>query len=314
MKPIVNFGDSYSTGSGLPVDRIERHLERLAYYGGTTLTNLAAGSNMSADQARAIWSLTPSCANQYTLLITNDAAIWAASAIKRAAAMDALRAILVHCAAPSKIIGRNAMKSGTWNDTPCNSIGTYNPVGALPARLAATVSGTAIYVQYIMQNLPSCDCSFEVRINGNLAGTVTPNPTAIGNTYVGNSFWPATRRFGGLPAGSHTVEIKPTNGAMYTFVDAFIGSDQATKPKVIVCKIPYRTTAGYALFPDNSDGNVDAYNAAITAVVSELSRDGLNVSLVEAAIDPATDLQADGVHPARLASLKLEDAFKAELE
>lgn len=309
--PIVVFGDSYSAPSSWPT-ALQRWADRLAYYAGVSLNNQALGSRMSADMAYAMYGVTPGPAN-VLLLNTNDAAIWGPYSAKRAAALDAVRALVAWNAAPSRVNARSMSVSGYWLNTPLagNAVGLYNPPGYPGATLSGSVSGTAVYVQFIQQNGNDFQC--EVRIDGVLVDTINGNGTAVGCTYVGNSAWPAARRYGGLSAGSHTVQLKPINAGQYAFIDAIYGSDQATKPNVVICKVPYRTAAGYAMFAGNSDANIDTFNAALAALVSEFAGDGLNVSMVDAGTNPATDLQGDGVHPAKAGDLKIEAAFKPTL-
>lgn len=310
-KPITVSGDSNSRGHNLPAGQDWPTL--LADALGTTKTVIGSSGHMAADQAWLMYGVSPVIDRDYLISIgTNDAQHYGADTTKRNAYAAFLRAIAVWCGAPTRFTARSGGMAfaGTWTDTPVNSIGRMTTNNGATA--TKTVNGTAVYVAVIIQNLASSQSIFEVRIDGVLVDTITLSGVAIGNTLIGRSYAPACFRFGGLAAGSHVVQVKSISGNAL-FLEWIAGSDQSAKPGVFIADIVKRVATGYASTPStNSDANVADYGAAAFAVADELALDGLNVSKVplNAVFNPATHLQADGIHYNTSGQGVVKDAFK----
>lgn len=266
---------------------------------------------MAADQAWLLYGVPPVVDRDYLISLgTNDAQHYGTNATKRDAYAAFLRAIAVWCGAPTRFTARSGgmALTGTWADTPVNSIGKMTTNNGATA--TKTVNGTAVYVAVIIQNLASSQSVFEVRIDGVLVDTITLSGVTIGNTIVGRSYAPACYRFGGLDDGPHVVQVKSISGNAL-FLEWIAGSDQQAKPGVFVADVVKRTATGYAS-SGNSDSNVADYGAAAFAVADELALDGLNVSKVplNAVFDPSLHLQPDGIHYNTAGHPVVKDAFK----
>lgn len=304
--PIVVFGDSNAVGHGVTAGQDWPSL--LASVLGVTKTMKASGGHMAADQAWLLYGVSPVDTMDYLLSIgTNDAQVYGADAVKRAAYVDFMRAIAVWCAAPSRVNARSMSVSGGWYDTPVNSIGRKTNISGATA--TATVSGTSVYAAYILQNHIDSEGTFEILVDGVVKKTVVMNGTAIGNTQVGQSYAPACVRVGGLSSGSHVVQIR-TVGTKTVHFEWVAGSDQIAKPRIFVGDVVKRTATGYAS-SSNNDTNVAYYGSAAHAMADELAADGLNVSKVylNSAFNPATHLQADGIHYNPAGHIVVKDAF-----
>lgn len=310
-KPITAFGDSNSAEHG--VQPGQGWFSLLAASLGVSKTLIGSGGHMAADQAWLLYGVPPVVDRDYLISLgTNDAQHYGASATKCDAYAAFLRAIAVWCGAPTRFTARSGgmTLTGTWADTPVNSIGKMTTNNGATA--TKTVNGTAVYIGVIIQNLASSQSVFEVRIDGVLVDTITLSGVAIGNTLIGRSYAPACYRFGGLSSGPHVVQIKSISGNAL-FLEWIAGSDQSAKPGVFVADVVKRTDTGYASTPStNNDANVADYGAAAFAVADELALDGLNVSKVplNAVFNPSIHLQADGIHYNTSGQVVVKDAFK----
>ncbi|MGV4796114.1 hypothetical protein [Rhizobium sp. F40D2] len=310
--PIVVFGDSNGVGFGVSAGQDWPSLVAAAF--GTTKSIIASSGHMAADQSWLTYGVTPAASKDYLVSIgTNDAQIYGADAVKMAAYVNFLRDIVLWCAAPSKVIARGGgvAYSGSWTDTSVNTIGK-NTV-ASGATATVTVSGTAVYISYILQNHAPSEGVFEVRIDGVLYETITTNGTVVGNTQIGRSYAPAAIRIGGLSAGAHIVEIKSISAKTF-FLEWVAGSDQPSKPRVFVANIAERSATGYGT-STNNDANVSAYGAAAFAMIDDLIADGLAVSKIDinSVFDPAIHLQADGIHYNPTGHIAVKDAIMAKI-
>lgn len=308
MDSHIPYGNSIANGHGVTAAQAYRSMVGASL--GLPVVNRSADGAMAADQALLLWTVPTDPADLHTVMLgTNDQSIYGTDPARRAAFIAFLMACVVGRAAPSHVNGRSMTLAGAgWGNTtaPGNAIGVVSSQAGATA--TAAVTGTAVYVQTIIQNPGSP--SANVVIDGVVAGAIGFNGAAIGNTQNGAAYAPAMVRFGGLSSGPHMVQIviTSTNGHNF-YVDAIIGSDQLTKPKVCVSNIP-REGASFG-----TDANVAAYNAAIAAMVSQLSGDGLAVFLVDscAAIDPAADL-LDGIHPNAGGHAKIAAAFLSVID
>jgi lysophospholipase L1-like esterase len=292
--PVAAFGDSNTLGTG--VTQAQAWPDLVASNLGVALTNNAVSGAQAADQSFLTYSTTPSASNDYLVSLgTNDAEVYGADSQKLAGYVSFLQDLIVYLAAPNRVTGRAMTLTGSgWGNTGSEPFGVQT--SSAGATATATVSGTAVYVSYVVFNAADNNGTFTVAVDGVNQGTVNPNGTYIGNTQLGKQWSPGVTRFGGLSAGSHTVTVTQNSPGSLIFVDWIAGSNQASKPTVRVFDVIRRATAAYA--NGNSDANIANYNAAISTMVSNLATDGLNVSDIDIAsiIDPAADLQSDGIH------------------
>ncbi len=261
----------------------------------------AVSGDQAADLSKVMQGLTPSASKKYTLMIgTNDIRTYKNDAGKKEYFKRFLRQSVAWPALLSKVKARDAgmTYTGTWSNTAVNSFGKYTTANGATAQ--ATVSGNSAYVCYIIQNYAGTDSAVNVEIDSNLVGTLSANGSSPSmNTVNGSTYSSACQRYTGLGAGSHTVKLTVTSAnGKYFYLDYIAGSAQASTPKILLSNIIRMTSAAYTSF-GITDATTDAYNDIIDDLIAEFSADGLNVTLVDnhAVIDPATDLQGDGVHP-----------------
>ncbi len=308
---IILFGDSNTSVHGVPVALGYPTL--LADALSTTKTVVGGSGHMAADQSWRLYPVVASDENIYTIMLgTNDAQHYGTNATKRQAFINFMRAIMVWCTSPSKVIARSGPTvTGAWSNTPVNSIGLMTTTPN--STLTANVSGSTVYVGYILQNLAASEGIFEVRVDGVLKATVATNGTAIGNTLIGQPYAPACLRISGLTDEPHVVQIKSLDSRA-VFIEWIAGSSQPSSPKVYVGNVIKRSASAYG--NGNSDANVQAYNTAIAALIAELASDGKDISAVDtySAIVPATHLQADGIHLNTSGHVAIKDAFLSVID
>lgn len=302
-KPIVAYGDSNTVGHGLPgyvtnVPAADAYITVLASTLGVSKDVRAKSGNMMADQSwSGIYGTVPSASNHYTVLLgTNDSQHYGNSPVKREAAINFLRNILVWNLCPVKTLARDAGMTftGSWSNTPVNSIGRTTT--AADAEAQATVAGTNVYVSYILQNATGSEATFDIIVDDILAKTVVCNGTAVGSSLLGQAYAGACVEVAGLDPGPHIVRVVNKVSGKSLFLEYIAGSEQPERPHAFVCDIPYRTTAGYG-GGTNNDANIDAYNADIAALLAELAVASHKVHRVTIPdFNTATHYQSDGIH------------------
>lgn len=305
-------GDSITVGAGAS-SPANAYLPKLAAALSVGFAPPSAVSgHQAADQSAAFYGVTTATGDKSIVLVgTNDHWKYGTSSAKRTLYKGFLTGLVVRLAAPARVRGLDVGMSytGTWGNTQVYGTGKNSSVNGATA--SATVSGTAVYIGTILQDIVTGTA--DVRVDGVLVGSVTSNGAGM-NTQHGATYAPGVFRFGGLSAGSHTVQLtitSPSGGRNIYYNEAIIGSDQLAKPKVYLGCIPRMTATGYASLPGqlSSDDNVAAYNDIVSTLASDLVTDGMDVTLVDAALNPATDLAADGIHPNDAGHLKLKNAF-----
>jgi lysophospholipase L1-like esterase len=305
------FGDSITVGYGVA----QSYAATLAANLSTPLVNRAVNGAQAGDQAFAAYSFAPNAADVHIVQAgTNDQWRYGADATKLGYFAAALRSLIVTCTAPSKVTARSGGMtfSGSWDNTIVNQIGK-NTTG-IGNKATAMVSGTAVYVQVILQDHPHAWAKASVKIDGVTVGMIDAMCAGV-LTHNGLGYPPGMFRFAGLSDGPHTVEVEVTTSGKYFYVDWIAGSAQSAKPAVYVGNVPRMSAAAYAGL-GGSDANVAAYNAAIAAIVAELAGDGLNVHGVDtyAVVSPSSDLLPDGVHPNVGGHLKISGAYLATIQ
>lgn len=298
------FGDSVTAsfpGNSVPFEQM--YITRLSAELHSPITVRAVSGAQAADQS----FVATQCAagdNATILIGANDARLYGMPRIGYYEAF--LRNLIVSMAAPNKIIARNMSLTGAWSNTMVNSIGknTTSP----GAKASAQVSGTSVYVSYIVQDNAAAGGIATIKIDGSVVGSINSTGTNM-TTQNGLSYAPACARFSGLSDGAHAVEVEVTSAGKIFYLDYIAGSDQPLKPNVYVGNVLRQRLAGLG-----TDTTVSAYNGVVDKIVTELRQDGLGITLVDVSskLDPVADL-LDGIHPNVTGQNKLFTEFRAAM-
>lgn len=219
-----------------------------------------------------------------------------------------------------KLQGNNGgwTKVGSWTGTVIANLNTtYTSTQNDTATIAA--AGTAITI-CLMSRLGLGDGGVcQVKIDG---AVVDSNfDTAFGSASGYSSgvtvAVPMAKRYSGLSAGSHTVELKLlTAGGKVLQICFVTGNGEASGSHVYVGTPPKMNATGYTSFsPYNagSDAAVALYEAAIRSVLADLNSDGHAgyYADVNAFYLTASDVSGDNVHPNDAGHSHIKDAFLA---
>lgn len=301
------FGDSITTGFNVS----QGYVMRLASSRAMEIDNMAVNGSQALDVATAVYG--NSSGQAIVMVGTNDHRIYGTDATKRGYYNKALQSVIAWMALPSKISAQQAAITGQWDANAA----LYG--GALGRRswtsgstLSAMVSGKTVYVGYTIQE--SISGTFNVLVDGVVKANVSTNGNGV-TTYRGLAFGPQLIRISGLTDTAHTVQVNVTSNGYpggLVYIDWIAGSQQASND-VYVSNVIRMGSAGYASNPGTSDTNVANYNSDISARLSEFTTDGIAVHTVDSAstINPATDLQLDGIHPTDEGHIKIRDGFNA---
>jgi lysophospholipase L1-like esterase len=302
---ISAYGDSITAGVGAsPVSK--------SWIGLFTPANLAVSGSQAAEVSKAVQSSGPDPDATYTIMIgTNDHRHYKTDTAKQEYFRKFFRQSLAWLALPDKCKGRDTCMTytGSWGNTVANSFGKVSNQSGAAAE--ATVSGTAVYVCYILQNHSLALSSASVEIDSVSAGTIGSGAVSPPmNTVKGSTYASACQRYAGLSAGAHDVKITVTSSGKNLYLDYIAGSSQASAPKILVSNIIQMSSAGYSTY-GTSLANVNAYNAIIEDVMSEFP----GVILIDnfTSIDPVADL-ADGIHPNNAGHAKINANFMDALQ
>lgn len=307
---IFCFGDSITVG-------VSANPSSLSWVGLLTPVNNAQSGDQAAEVSKDIQTVSVNPLNTYTIMVgTNDHRTYKADASRKEYFKRFLRQAVAWLALPTKVKGRDAgfTYTGTWNNTVINTFGKYTT--ATSSTAITSVSGTSIYVGYVIQNSTQAKGTAKVFIDGTSVGSLaTDGSSPTMNTVNGSTYAAACMRYSGLSNGLHEVKIVVDSVAgKYYYVDYVAGNDQVATPKILLSNIIPMTSAGYTTY-GTSVGNVNDYNTIISDLVTEFTNDGLNVVLVDnfTDISPATDFTADGIHPNNSGHAKISENFKVEL-
>jgi hypothetical protein len=318
------FGDSIMLGSGLAASQgIVPTVSTSTLW---TIDNEAISGSLIADAGQADLIFASSVDASYKSFILsgyNDMRAGGTAASNLAAYRGDLAALSVWLAIPdsNKLRGTSSAitYTGAWSTVP----GTYGgnllkltSTGGNTA--AATVQGSVVYIGAV--GLNSGGGTFDVTIDGVDFGTYSCSSAIL--TPAGRNYAPFLVRIPGLGNTKHAVTITH-NGAGQIFI-AYIASNAAGQsvagPSVWIGNCLRMNATGYTLgggnFDNGSDAAVALYNGAIRSTVEQLSGDGLNVSLVDAAsaYDPDTsDVQSDNIHPSASGAAKIGGAFLVKM-
>lgn len=312
------FGDSISNPGVAASPASSAYVPLLASALQTAFTNNAASGAQAADMAiKAQGSALGASEIAVVQIGTNDQWRYNSNTTKQAYYHAFLSHIISQLAAPGRVRGIDSgmQFSGTWTKSvPTWSVGHWS--NTLGSSATCQVSGTAVYVSTILQADVSSGPvggKADVYIDGVKVGTIGSQGTGM-TTQNGSSYAPAMYRFGGLSAGTHTVEVRMiTNISGSTgvfYLENITGSDQLVKPHVYVGNIPRFSATGYSQ-KGGSETTTAQFNAIVGDVVQSLSDDGLNVHLVdvESVVNPAADLDTDGVHPINSGHSKMYSTY-----
>lgn len=312
------FGDSIMNGTGASSSPNQfRNL--IAEARGWTITNHSASGDMVADQADEVFGLSVTDEHQSLLMLgTNDQRTYTTNTYKQGAFKAGHMALLAWLAIPDarKQYGQNAdSETGTWTDTIVygGALGRQSIVGT--STITFTAYGSVVYVATILQN--SINAVFTVSVDGVVKGTyqcMPGNSTTI-TSINGLTYMPALIRIPGLSEASHsvviTVSTASTSNPVYVlWVAGNQGHRTKDGPNVWVGNVPRFTSSGYS-GSGGSDAVVAIFNDMIRQNVDTLSADGLNIALVDSAarLNPAVDLDVDGVHPDNSGHAIIAEAF-----
>lgn len=305
------FGDSIPDGTGASVEA-NKWRNVLASQLSVSITNLAHGGDMVGDQTNEVYSVATGAGGVSLIQLgVNDQRVYGESATKQAYFRDGLRNHIAWLALASKQTARSVGgETGSWANTGILGIGRSST--AVNSTKTFTVSGTSVYVGLIIVDTAGAAGTYEIRVDGTLMGSYSANAPGVSTTLQGSPYPYNERlhRFAGLSNGAHTVQVKMT-GPSNLYVQWAAGNAQSVFPRVFVGNIIRPN--GYQW--GGSLANIQAYNADTAQTVADLRADGLDVTLVDlySAIDPATDLHADNLHPNDAGHAKIAAAFRSAI-
>jgi hypothetical protein len=211
----------------------------------------------------------------------------------------------------SKVIrgnGTGVSLIGSWSIPPA-PVHTERTTTQTGASLSATVTGTAVYVAYLLQGSAG---TFDLSIDGTDYGTI--NTSYAVNPRIATVSGAAVR-IGGLPLGNHQVVLIANAASGPVSIDWIAGSS-AAGGICLAGSIAHIDTTGYGATTDGmnagSDALADKYNGAHTQLVNQLRGDGLDVRLANLdtiGYNVATDLSSDHIHPNDSGHAKIASAF-----
>lgn len=314
------FGDSITAGTGAS-DAAHRYINLLATYKGWTLTNNAVSGSQISDptQIDMLYDTTITAdMNIVTLAGANDMRTSQSNAALQQTYRNSLLAALAYCALPDtyKTWAPSMSSTGTWVTSPSVSNGKGLRSSTNGSTLTTTVEGDTVYVGYVVS--PNYDGTFTVTIDGVNRGTFSTTASVPTRTVDSGEWANVAVRFTGLSDKPHTVVVTITSSTGKDVWIDWIGGNgipyEITGPNVWVGNCCRMTSGGYSTW-GGSDTLVAVWNNMIREVCEALASDGLNVLLVETtdALDPATGLDTDGLHPNDTGHQQIADAFAAKM-
>lgn len=290
---MINFGDSITVGIGAST-------APKSWVGLYAPINQAAAGSQAAEVSNAALSASDT---NYTLMIgTNDVRIYKDSIEKQAHFKRFLRGILSALCHPVKTIARNMTATGTWVNTSVNSIGRYTLTNG--AKLSCTVTGSKIFVNYIIQANTLAISTGDVYIDSVLVGSIScDGQTNLMTTQNGLTYGSGCEVFN-VAEGEHLVEIINTSANGKYFYINYVSTNQ-TEPLVKISNIIKLGASTYTSLGITS-ATTDAYNAIINNVITDFC-----AILIDnySDINPAIHL-SDGVHPNDAGHLIIHNNFK----
>jgi lysophospholipase L1-like esterase len=299
---LISFGDSITAG----IDATLGYPFLLASDKAAMLKVFAVSGAMAADQYAQINSYAPRYGDEITYMIgANDERIYGTDANKLANFKGILAAEAYYLASVTQNANAWA-KTGIWGNNVPNTLGVSSHTAG--STLTANFTGDLLTFGYVIQDGQSG--TFNVTVDGVSKGNFNNFGAANVATQNGRGYGPMLGRITGCGPGSHTVVFTTLNSG-YVYLD-WVGTGAGpNSQKLFLSSISKMTAAGYASL-GGSDANVATYNAAISALVTQMQADGLlNVAFVDAGpnIDVTSDLISDGFHPNQQGQTNLAAAF-----
>jgi hypothetical protein len=308
------YGDSFAEGVGAFTNFGFPRM--IAEYKGWALQNAARGGDMVWDQ----WSLIKNDTvhtNEVRIVFLgiNDQRISGNSPERLQIFHDGLAAMLAYSAIPesAKLRADNPSitYSGAWSPPPyaANARQAYGQ----GATASFTLSGGAILLETIDQDLAGTEGFFSITIDGVGRGTFSCRTTARATTLNGASFGPRLLIFTVLGKGDHTVELtclsEGRENAIYFNWASGVSDVPQNWPLAFTGTPPLMTESAYSSYGGSAD-NTARYDAAVKDVATALGNIGLHVFVADPAnvIEPAADT-VDGVHPNTIGHAKLAETF-----
>ena len=298
------FGDSIVNGAGAS-SAATRFISRLGTSMGVNFANFSAPGSMVMDQESAVYSQN-FAEGDFTILGfgVNDQAKYLTDSAKLGYFIDGLRSYAVLASSRTLLATpENAVSfSGQWSNA--YSYGTY--ASATPGSKAAfKFDGTKLALGFLRQ--AGNTSTFRVKIDGQSKGVYLSGGDVT--TVKGKPYGPMCLVFSGLTDGHHYAEIEVVNGDGYYPVYFRFFSECERIARVCVLSVP----RAIAYTGGGSDSNVMAYNAAISAMVSELQSLGLDVLMIDVTSLLTPQDMFDDVHPADSGHLKYYAAISGML-
>lgn len=286
------FGDSITVGTGASSTAN-------SWMGLYTPVNNAVSGSQAGDISNKILSATP--ADKYYLMMgTNDVSVYKNDVVKQGYFKTFLRHCLAWVSFPNKILAKDMTMTGTWINTAANSFGKNTT--QLGATISTTVTGSKIFIGYIIQNNTVALSKGDVYIDGVNVGTLNCDGQTVSmNTQNGATYANACEVFH-VAAGTHTVQIVCTTSGKQLYIN-YVCTDQLETP-VKISNIIKQSATGYS---NNgiSVATTDAYNSIINCVLNDFS-----ATLIDnySAINPLIHL-ADTLHPNNAGHLIIHNNF-----
>lgn len=321
---LYTFGDSITAGTGAS-DAAHRYVNLLAAAKGWSLTNVGNSGKRMNDAAMidAMYAEVVGENKVYTLLSgVNDARTGGTDLTLLDSFRGCLQAGIAWLAIPDayKIKAVDATRAGTWAQNTTVYGGMDYKSTTVNSTIQAVVRGTTAYLGYI--RAAASGGTFSVSIDGVSYGTystgVTTPTRQDGDT---GQYGAYLLRFPGLTYGDHTILVtvtSATNASNAVYIDWFGGNgvpEYTDSHPVYVGNCLRASDTYYSGHSPASDAAVTLYNNVINDAISSLTRDGLNVCLVDVVTsqDRAADLDADGLHPNNTGHQKLSDLFETAM-
>lgn len=295
------YGDSITVSYGVPAG--QGWVSDLSSDLGYTVTNDGISGAQAADLMLPVYNHTWAIDSFVTLMIgANDQRIYQSSAPLLGYYELALGAE-AYFLTENTVNTQTLTQTGGWTTNSPYTIGLS--VHASGATLTGSFTGSTLTFGYVQQNTGTGQ--FSVTVDGVNVGTFNCYPAAAMTTYLGATYGPALGRVTGLGSGMHTVVFTTLNSG-YVYID-WLGQSPNGKP-LYLASITRFSSAGYAS-AGGSDADNASYNSAISSLISQMKGDGLNVIAVDEVdtVNPATDLQSDGVHPGTAIQPAMAAAF-----
>lgn len=307
------FGDSLATGAGSTQATASGFVGIIGRTLGWNVNNRAAAATQLADtfQIDRIYATTvTSGTNSLILTGFNEVGYFGDNANNLRTYQGALYAGMAWLGMPAakKTLARSSAVTlgGAWASSYLYPGATMSGIiGQTPGSTASTtVYGRTVYVGATTLSGNAGGGRFSVAVDGITLGNYAcsgAQPTFL----TGRAYAPFLVRVSNLAEGPHTVDVTVvSSGVLLDWFGEPAGSQSVAGPNVFV--------GNTILHPDSAlDPATSSYNEVIRTVCRELSSDGLNVALVDAAsyYDLATDLAADGVHPNNQGHVHIAEAF-----